>query len=438
MRRLTIAEGAPLDLSTSDLELFKQAVTRLNTTLKPRPQFTIRETDRQTAVHGFIGTVQLSDGTLLDVQPKVAVDDGWIAAVLELLVDQPLEIAGRRRAGTTPNRPELMEALAEQYRGRLREAINRDGPIATLVRRKTTTSRFKGRLAVSEYVRHAWLQPHRYPVSFDQLSTDNPFSRVLTLAAHALSNGVRNPRLQSELRVLAQELRPGAPPDVLLRREDVIRTLPSQWSIYEPAWSIAQAVLSRAQLLGASGRRVGLEIVIEAWPLLERLLKRSLEAYARDANNSGRDVTAKAPASHLLLDPESSPSGPKLGAPKDVRADGLLTENGQVVATFEAKYSRGPDSVDDWPGRHDRFQALATAAAFSSPVAVLVYPGSFPTRIWSAQGIGPPQKLIAVGLDLYSYRRGTGDVRCAKIFSDGLGQAASLASHSAAAAPHSA
>ena len=87
--------------------------------------------------------------------------------------------------------------------------------------------------------------------------------------------------------------------------------------------------------------------------------------------------------------------------------DGVLIEGGNVVATFEAKYSRRDL---EWPDRAHVFQALSTAAAWDSPIAVLVYPEAFDATTWVVHGFsGKPIRMVAVGLGMYSYTSGVGD-----------------------------
>jgi hypothetical protein len=151
-------------------------------------------------------------------------------------------------------------------------------------------------------------------------------------------------------------------------------------------------------------------VVVEAWPLLETLLRRSLLAAVGLAREAGQDWAADEPKTYPLLSVPPHPTVLRPGTPRAVRPDGVLREGTQVVATFEAKYSPGPEPGKRWPNRKDLFQTLATASALSAPVAVLVYPGRFETTWWQVAGVGPPRRLAAVGLDLYSYRRGTGEL----------------------------
>lgn len=436
MTVIVVAEGEPLSLTERQMALVESATKRLKASLRPRLPLLLDDGGGVKRLNNLVGAVRLNERTMLHIEPKVDANEDWATAVLDLLLPQQrVEIGGERAGGLTPHRRDLVEALAFEYARRLRHALNRDGPMAVLVRRRETVTRFKGRLAVSEYLRNAWVRPHRFPVSFDELSTDNSFTRVLAVAAGVLASGVRDPRLRGELAQLAAAVRPGAPTEVPVSASDLHRPLPQQWAVYRPAWSIAEAVLSRAQLLGARGQRRGLEVVVEAWPLLETLLRRSLASAARLAQEDGRQWEAPRPRSRALLRPPDPATGLTGGPPRDVRPDGVLVEGGQVIASFEAKYSPGPPAKAEWPGRDDLFQTLATASAVSSPLAVLVYPGRFETRWWDVSGAGSPRRLAAVGMELFAYQRGTGEAERGKRLRELVDNAASATAAGAIAIP---
>jgi hypothetical protein len=192
----------------------------------------------------------------------------------------------------------------------------------------------------------------------------------------------------------------------------VSRPLPAQWSVYQPAWSIAVAILSNSSLLRSTGQHRGVEVAIEAWPLLEHLLERGLRAAQHEEAAKGRAIDIVPKQLHPLL---TNPS--QLASARFVEPDGQLAEAGQTIATFEAKYSPGP-LPSGWPPRPHLFQALSTAAACDSPLAVLVYPRSFDAIWWDVAGFGGrPSQLAALGLGLFSYRRGTGDAAAGQALS---------------------
>lgn len=403
MIRLLATEGAPLSTDPGYDLLIRASLMRLQRQLAPRVPFLTEENGRPVP-RNLVGTIALREGLVLEVTPKVDADDDWVSAMLDLLTRDRIDVSGARRSGTSPEHAGLLDALAALYSERLRRALQRDGPLLVLDRVDRESGVLRGRLRHSAYLRAYPIKPHRFPVTYDVLSADNDFSRAMALVARALAGATTSHTARATLLECAAALRPGAPPHGSVSAGISSRPLPVQWAVYQPAWSIASSILARTSLLRPTGAHHGLEVVLEAWPLLETLLRRVLEAAATAASAVGRDLKVEPKQNHPLL------SNPSPGASKrHVEPDGELSEHGQTVATFEAKYSRGPAS-DSWPPRDHVFQSLATAAARHSPLAVLVYPGTFDPVWWDVDGFnGHPAHLAAVGLRMFSYRRGVGE-----------------------------
>lgn len=405
MERTFVVEGEPFTVDPALRGAVRAAGRRLRLELKPRYGGLTEDGGRFT-ISGIVGTVALRRGRALEVRPRVPAGADWIRAVLELLVGRErVDAGGERLAGLSVHRKDLLEATAAIYAARLERAIRRDGPILIIEGTTEQLPRLKGKLLATGWIRHATWQPHRFPVTYNRLNADNVFSRTLSWVAGSLAASVRSPHTRASLRAAAQALRPGLPPGLTLPSGAVARRLPSQWSAYGPAWSIATALLLRRSLLGAAGARLAPSIAIEAWPLLEELLRRSLVAASRRAATHGRAV-AVAPRTRVPL--LHTPSG-LASRPHGVEPDGMLVEEGRPIATFEAKYTRR-DAGGDWPAEAHRYQALATASACDSPLAVVVYPDDLPAGAWVVEGFGGrPRWLAAVGLDLFSYSSGAGD-----------------------------
>lgn len=146
------------------------------------------------------------------------------------------------------------------------------------------------------------------------------------------------------------------------------------------------------------GEQHGLEVAIEPWPLLERLLERSLAA----AVDSEESLSFRMKGSVALLEHDS--------LSRAVIPDGRLLSDEITLASFEAKYSMASVDAAGWPPRDHIFQALTTAAASSARAAVLVYPHKFEPITWKVHSFGgKPAVLVALGLDMFSYRAGVGE-----------------------------
>jgi hypothetical protein len=400
---LPCEEGAPFRLDPTLRPVLRAACARLEQRL--RPSFSIlEERAGEFILRGVIGTVELRPGVLLDIAPKVTPGDGWIDASLDLLLPATrIDIAGDRRGGMAAHR-NLLDVLAAIYAERLTWALRRDGPLLLMERRSNTLGVLKGKLSTTDWVRRAAWQPHRLPVTFQELTADNAFTRAMSHVAQLLARHSADARVRGRLLTAARELRPGAPEDALIDPRASLRALPTQWAAYGPAWDVTVSVLSRRTLLGVTGQRRGVSVVVEAWRLLETLLERSLQSTVRHAREHGFVLAAPKKHQTHLLEPHPG----SVGKRSSVEPDGRLEDaDGRNVATFETKYSRGL-GVD--PPREHVFQALTTAAACRSPLAVLVYPDRFEPVWWSVEGFNrQPATLAAIGLHLFGYRRGTGD-----------------------------
>lgn len=226
--------------------------------------------------------------------------------------------------------------------------------------------------------------------------------------AEVLATRTVNTRVAQHLRRLAREIRPGLPPHVSLDPGVASVPLPPQWREYQRAWATARAVILRVAPLQRDGSLDGLGLAVEPWPLLETLLHRSVRAAAIAGQSGGLALHAHEQTLSPFLKVHEPTTGPwaPVHTDRQVEPDASLTLDGRVLATFEAKYSV--------PSYHRTrthfFQATATAAAVGAPVAVLVYPEAAPTVRWDVQGFdGKPATVLAVGLDMYGYRRGPGD-----------------------------
>jgi hypothetical protein len=347
-------------------------------------------------LQNLVGSFRLPRGDVVDVLPKVDGGRDWSEAVVQLLTaDTRISITGSRRSRATPRRNDLTYAIALEYARRLEMAIRHAGPIEVYERHHLLSHRLRGHLNVSKWMRTALLDPTRFPVSVDELSGANDFSRALSVVAGQLGRSIPSGELSAQLRRLQSEVIPGQATPSHAPSAVSRRMLPAQWSTYRPAWDLAVALLRNHSIIGDAGRSIGLEVAIEPWPLLETLLTRALHGVARD---TGMDVAPK--TNHPLLRRMDGAIATR------VVPDGALQFEGRTVATFECKYTV-PGAT---PRDSHAHQALATAAALGAPVAVLVYPNDEPALSYRVEGFqGRPANLITVGLSMYSYRRTSGD-----------------------------
>ncbi len=410
MTRLAVREGLALDVDAETVLAVRRSLVALQTALRPRIGF-LSGSDALPVVRNLIGSVQVSPDLVLDISPKTEPGTEWTAAVIDLLLDDRVEYGGETNEAEQLPRVVLADALARLFLRQLDFAIRREGPLSLLVQQYAAEPRLRGRLAVTQWATGSLTRPHVFPQHRTFLTVDNDFTRAMAWVAEALAARCFDPVTAERLRHVATRLRPGLPAHTFVDPGVSTRAIPPQWRAYAPAWSTACAVLRRTSPLQRSGSQTGFGFAVEPWPLLERLLLRSLHAAARKAPDHGLHLRAHGHSQHTFLTPEpledTDISLARLARSRSVEPDGTLWVGDRVAANFEAKYSR----VDsDATFRGHVFQAMTTAAALDSPLAVLVYPEKSVPVVWSTTGFnGRPLKLAAIGLDLFGYRRGAGD-----------------------------
>ncbi len=416
MERLECVEGEPLDVDPVTAELLRRRLAELQTEMRPRLPF-LSATAGKTTVTNLVGTVQISADLVIDIRPKTAPGQDWARSLIDLIETEPISLGGETRDAEWTGRTVLPDAFARIYAAQLTAATRREGPLTLLVTKSESRSVLAGRLNVSRWVTSRITKPHRFPQTRTVLSADNRYTRAMAWVAEALASRTLDPRLRRRLLSAARDLRPGYPEHTFVEPGVALSDIPSQWRTYSPAWATAQAVLRQISPLHRSGQLHGLGLAVEPWPLLERLLTRSLQSAAHQARETGLSMCSPSKQiSAPLVNPiygETVSRLSRIHVKRRVKPDGVLFSDDSVVATLEAKYSY-PQSADDIRGH--MFQALTTAGALDSPLSILVYPELSEPMVWDVEGFGGrPAKLIALGLDMYGYKLGGDRLRGAEL-----------------------
>lgn len=411
METIRTSEGMSIEnINLATADAIRRRLTELRHELRPRIAF-LSGDEAHPVVQNLIGSVQVSPDLMIEVAPKTSPGADWPTAVLEIMVDEPVSFEAVVEDAALAPRLQLADALARIYATQLEIAIRREGPLSVIVETRTTRSRLRGRLDVTAWTTGRILRPHRFPQTESVLTVDNPYTSAMAWVANALASRARDTETASRLRKAATDLRPGLPPFTVVDPGIAMQTVPAQWRAYLPAWTTVCAVLRRTSPLRRSGALRGLGLAIEPWPLLEKLLVRSVHAAARQAITEGLALVGHGHTTHRLLTPNGLSPGDsplaRLMGRRSVEPDASLTFGDRIVATFEAKYAM-PTTPEDIRGHV--FQAMTAAGAVGSPLSVLVYPEAAAPVVWDTSGFGGrPERVIAIGLDMYGYRRGTGD-----------------------------
>lgn len=399
--RIQFKENAPLQVHDGAVrQRIVDAVELLRNGLRPTiSQLAIDGDDVR--LQNLVGSFRLADGSIVEVRPKVE-GTAWSAAVVQLLEPETrIAITGAQRSAPSSRQDDLTSALAHEFARRLELALRSEGPIQVYERQHLVTPRLRGRLDLGRWTRTSIIDPTIFPVSRDELTGLNDFSRGLSLVAGMLGRAAAGRELVSRLRRLQTAVVPGEAVPTYVNPAVARRGIPVQWAKYRPAWDIAAPLLLNRSVVGDPGRASGLEVALEPWRLLETLLTRALRRL--ELEHVAYAFVPKAKYPLLFRNTRTAVR---------VEPDGLIERDGRVAATFECKYTV-PDST---PAEGHVHQALATAAALGSPLSVLIYPGDEPRREYEVAGFhGHPRRIVTLGLNLYSYERGAGDLERSEI-----------------------
>lgn len=355
--------------------------------------------------NGIAGTLLL--GTVqIDVVPKHQddFDDGrWRGALLSMIE----RAEGRRAAHHLSHRFQMAGAtfvdhVAYSYATALAHAF-RKGPIRMYEARREQIPVLRGRLLIAEQLRSSLTAPHLLICEVDQLNEDNSINRLLNWAGRQLllrsSSGLVRRFLSHQLERMSPVPLSNRPPRV---RD---RTLPRQFSHYEEAVSIANAVVRSVGVsLGgkSSGPAGGFAVGTEK--LFELVIQNSLSAASR-----GQTWTVRAQVSEPFADPIS----PNPGARYNSKPDNLvLTPTTRLI--IDAKYKRFEDadeataSQGSRPTNADLYQMAAAAVAHHTKRALLVYPRMVASdhsadsaiRWWSVDGWTSDLRIGVCTVDL--------------------------------------
>ncbi len=413
MRRIPVQEGqALIDVTPGIAFAVRERLAALEVELAPKIPF-LGSSGGSPVIQNLVGAVQIAPDLVLDVSPKTRETNDWAGSLLDLMTDERAHFGGETRKAVLTSRRSLPDAFARIYADQLGRAVRREGPLQLMRHRHVSKAVLAGRLDVTRWVRERTTRPHRFPQMETVLTADNEFTSAMAWVAEALAVRTSDHQTRGRLRTAAQALRPGLPHFTSVDPGIAFRPIPSQWRAYGPAWATTCAVLRKLSPLHRSGTQEGLNLAVEPWPLLETLLHRSLREAVRIGKERGLALSMTPQSKHDFLAPNSTlpsvhPPHPlaAIHTTRRVEPDGSFWLNGEPLVTFEAKYS-----VPSYARTRDHFfQAVTTAAAVGSSLSVLVYPGDYSPVVWENVGASAaPVEVRAMGLNMYSYRRGTGD-----------------------------
>lgn len=367
---LTEYTDTEIELSQQDIAYIQDTVNEGSEDKQLRIKVTSKEDKYKLRPQGIVGVIQLPSDTRLELQPKIGnmrLLQIWNYVELdESLTDKDLEETVMQHGN------QFLDIIAYLYYQEV-ELILRRGLYKTYKERNTSQDYLKGRLNVREHAR----QPVKdtFPVTYDELTADNPLNQVLLHATHLLRHVVNNPDLKQKLAMQYQHLRR----DVTHTRigpGELDQITPDRLtSYYGNAISIAKDVITETYYDDiAEGPARTYSFTLNMNDLFERFIRKLLQ----DAYPS---KTIEKTSKNLV----------KTGKIR-IKPD-ILVKNasGEIELVGDVKYKEKPSSKD-------YYQAIAYGMAHDVD-SFLIHPDSGKAEVYETRTT-PPQHVNRVPFNI--------------------------------------
>ena len=370
-RTITLLEHERTPVGSGDAALSPAEAERLVALSEERPGFVVLG-HRSLKLSQFVGLVNLGNGRVLEILPKVgehrdpARGRGTLLRLLREAYDLPLFSGGEVDHGLLER--ELLDVFVLAYLRTLATLI-RAGLLRRYEGREEDLGVIRGRLLLKQQVTVHAMRMDRIACRFDELTNDNPWNQVLKAALVAVrpwARGLESGRLWLEMAAAFDEIELRSDALALLRQLTPNR----QARHYDSALRWAGWIL---QLLSPDLRR-GTSSAPELLFDMNRLFEAAVAAkFRRQARSSGLQVHAQARGRHLAI----SCAKPEQGH-FELRPDLVLRQGDEVLAVADTKWSAIEKNRRGHlvPAGHHAYQINAYAAAYPCKEVALIYPWS--------------------------------------------------------------
>ena len=338
-----------------------------------------RETIR---VHNYAGLLELSDGTQLEILPKIGPSDvarPVLLSMLRHLRHSPFQTL--TPAHTKATRLPLWDVFINLFLDTL-ELLVRQGLQPTYVSVEENGRFWKGKFQATRHQRENAQHAERLAVVYDRLTTDIPANRVLKTALSYVQNqpvsGTTQQRIRQLLWALDEVPVSASLPDDLIAIQQRTGVSASRlFHRYEPALRWAEALLG-GRAFGVKPAQLHLQrfvspsLLFPMQRVFEDYVAHGVRCYWPDAD----EVTVQESSAHLV-DAHS-------GRPKfKLRPDILIRHSGQTLV-LDTKWQRLNGSESGGTSNSgnygieqaDLYQLYAYGKKYAASDLFLIYPAN--------------------------------------------------------------
>lgn len=328
----------------------------------------LKRRDGDLAASNHVGIVTTKSGTVLEILPKIDLDDDsrheqTRRAFLQMLrrwrgLGTPLRASDIRALARYP----LLEVFVRRFLEQVLE-LARHGLARRYVTIEENLPWLRGRIVFADQIRRNVSDQARFFVAHDQLTVNRPANRLLRTSLERLKHRLRNSdnrQMLSQALISLADVPPAPDVHADWRHHHVDRSM----ARYRPVMAWVELFLFNRGLATFSGAYENISVLFPMEQVFQDFVVDSFRRYQQNYS-----VTAEKPRHALarLNDCQAFMMKP----------DVLLLRDGRVVFILDAKWKQ-IDATRDYPkhliDQADLYQLHAYGAGYCCDAVALVYP----------------------------------------------------------------
>ena len=343
-----------------------RALERFSEEYKSLNKVTVfRHGPRQSLVaQNFVGVINLGRDQV-EILPKIECDVSQVrrnlVAMISTVLD--LELYDGDASKVEKSSDSILEILIRLFCDRLWQSIRR-GMVRRYESRTDNLTVLRGRLSVTDQIRHNLARPDRLACVFDEFSENNSLNQALKAALRVLSKVAQS---QSNQRNIAE---------LIFCFQDVDDVPPAtiKWGLtstnrlsvrYKPLLALARLFIEGKSPDVVSGAGEGFALLFD----MNELFERYVGVIARRVFGAqGLTVSLQGPKRHLARHANGNPVF-------ELRPDIVASHDGQTAFIIDTKWKRLKEAeYREGVTSADVYQMFAYATQYIAPDVVLLFP----------------------------------------------------------------
>jgi 5-methylcytosine-specific restriction enzyme subunit McrC len=383
------------------LERFSEAYQKLHkvTVFQHGPRLSL-------IAQNFVGVINLGQDQV-EVLPKIEGDISQVrhnlAKMISVVLD--LELFDDDSTKVAKHNDSILEILVRMFCQKLWQCVRR-GMVRRYESHSENLTLLRGRLSITDQIRHNLARPDRLACVFDEFSENNPLNKALKASLRILSKVSKtqaNQRNIAELIFCFQDVEDVVPGAINWGQAGTNRLSVR----YKPVLALARLFIEGKSPDIISGAGDGFALLFD----MNQLFERYVGAVARHVfSKDGLKISFQGPKRHLARLESGSPVF-------ELKPDIVASKDGEIAFIIDTKWKRLKEQAyREGITSTDVYQMYAYSTQYASPAVFLLYPHHSELGEWKSRraqywvhGVdGSPglnQRVCVSSLDLRDLRK---------------------------------